>query len=614
MNLLAANAEFWLAEGGMSLSQIRRMSPKPWSAYMGPDNGWHLSYFGGPHAVQQKLREFAHREFSGPEFSDLNRIKEAMLHGVHPQPEKGGLVPTIKLSRPRIVYSGHRRFGCWVDSLNDAYCLADDETRDTHEGVVVASASASGQGCIALFARGLLSAHSSGFASFAAVGNQQLIEQNGCESSLLPAIYLRTFVRLWRYIEREWSGCPQLQVLADGGWPDVLSFGLCAPIRCLSDGRSLISLAQSHFFHLLSTKEQFRGLAERGMKFPPWRAEDAFFEAAPPLVSDRRVGHGRRLLDLLPGINPGTQADRRLVLTHFQAAGGHAEAVDILHIFLGSLRRSQVAARAAVLVEGAAATAACRDLVEHYEADCAEVESLLRGESFDPVAGSAYMFWRAAEKFLEHRAPLAAEVWVGAAGESFFQSDPFVAATIVGDRGAALPALVMGAGRSSAAADEELHRQCQKCGGLGPLRERTCDSLLQSAVSGSAWAMGPRGAVLNFLGEASALALHAGDACDSRVILALAALAPRLRTTGPATLAAQSCTISEGALVRVSARGEVLDSQGRSCAVVGQYHRCGRLSSLAQRCVPGNDHQRIAALARLPMIACNGTSVSYSER
>jgi beta-1,4-mannosyl-glycoprotein beta-1,4-N-acetylglucosaminyltransferase len=45
------------------------------------DGGWHFTYMGGPAAVQHKLLNFAHSEYSVPPFTDIDYIQRRMFEG-----------------------------------------------------------------------------------------------------------------------------------------------------------------------------------------------------------------------------------------------------------------------------------------------------------------------------------------------------------------------------------------------------------------------------------------------------------------------------------------------------------------------------------------------------
>lgn len=46
------------------------------------DAGWHCSFFGTPEQISNKIREYAHTEFSSLENQDINNIKHRMANGV----------------------------------------------------------------------------------------------------------------------------------------------------------------------------------------------------------------------------------------------------------------------------------------------------------------------------------------------------------------------------------------------------------------------------------------------------------------------------------------------------------------------------------------------------
>ena len=40
------------------------------------NGGWHLSYFGDKHFIQNKIKNFSHQEYNNPYFTDLSTIEE----------------------------------------------------------------------------------------------------------------------------------------------------------------------------------------------------------------------------------------------------------------------------------------------------------------------------------------------------------------------------------------------------------------------------------------------------------------------------------------------------------------------------------------------------------
>ena len=46
--------------------------------------GWHLSYFGAPEEILDKIESFSHQEFNTPEIASLEKIREARRSGVDP--------------------------------------------------------------------------------------------------------------------------------------------------------------------------------------------------------------------------------------------------------------------------------------------------------------------------------------------------------------------------------------------------------------------------------------------------------------------------------------------------------------------------------------------------
>jgi GR25 family glycosyltransferase involved in LPS biosynthesis len=44
--------------------------------------GWHLSYFGTPEFISNKIQNFGHQEFNNPEFTNLNKIQNKIKNGI----------------------------------------------------------------------------------------------------------------------------------------------------------------------------------------------------------------------------------------------------------------------------------------------------------------------------------------------------------------------------------------------------------------------------------------------------------------------------------------------------------------------------------------------------
>lgn len=64
--------------GGQQLRALRGSYP---SIGVKP-SGWHLSYFGGTKAIQQKLSTFVHSEFNKPEFTNEEWLEECQREGI----------------------------------------------------------------------------------------------------------------------------------------------------------------------------------------------------------------------------------------------------------------------------------------------------------------------------------------------------------------------------------------------------------------------------------------------------------------------------------------------------------------------------------------------------
>jgi hypothetical protein len=66
-------------KAGVDLNQVRHGHPPPKSFI--PDAGWHLSYFGGVDGILRKIRYLAHQENNIPEFTERQRIIDAVTYG-----------------------------------------------------------------------------------------------------------------------------------------------------------------------------------------------------------------------------------------------------------------------------------------------------------------------------------------------------------------------------------------------------------------------------------------------------------------------------------------------------------------------------------------------------
>lgn len=92
-NLLCKNEEEWIFPKMMTLKfyteyldrtpQRGRMYHTEPSETSQPtaimeNGGWHLSYFGDPHFIQNKIRGFAHQEFNTAKYTNINYIQESI--------------------------------------------------------------------------------------------------------------------------------------------------------------------------------------------------------------------------------------------------------------------------------------------------------------------------------------------------------------------------------------------------------------------------------------------------------------------------------------------------------------------------------------------------------
>lgn len=66
------------------------------------NGGWHLTYFGSPEQIQNKIKNFAHQEFNNETFTDLNYISEKINNG---QELYGRPFPIIKYTLDKFPQS-----------------------------------------------------------------------------------------------------------------------------------------------------------------------------------------------------------------------------------------------------------------------------------------------------------------------------------------------------------------------------------------------------------------------------------------------------------------------------------------------------------------------------
>eukprot|EP00927_Polykrikos_kofoidii_P059695 TRINITY_DN54836_c0_g1_i1.p1 TRINITY_DN54836_c0_g1~~TRINITY_DN54836_c0_g1_i1.p1 ORF type:complete len:900 (-),score=71.40 TRINITY_DN54836_c0_g1_i1:16-2358(-) len=604
-HLLVAPSEFWLEEGAPTLSSARRTHPKPWRLFGGPDSGWHLSYFGGPRVVQRKLLDFAHTELAKPPYTDLAYIRQGIEDGfvVH---RKSSLTPTINIFRPRIL-GVSSRFRCWENPLDEDACRGNME---------MGIASVPRQDCQGRFVSARLAGHSGGLQMMSRLSThnldilkQQRKQQLSCEASYEPTRFLICNLNFQSYFRRERFRSRAVRILFSGKhFANITSFTLCVPVKCLADGEALLALAQEHFFEIVTASIRLRGFLS---ELPPWRSEDARFEAMPP-VALRRSRSSLMPLPLLAKTRVGTDGDRRLALalvsSHWLAPVGAT-----LHTWFGSLRRAQVQARVTAIVHGVQAEAECSDIADTYEVDCVSMASLgFDGPVWRPAHISARL-WRAAEKYLRDFAPLVEEVWVGDANDVLFQSDPFLARPFSRD-----PYLMIGAEPTNILMGELIshRRTCLRCADQGLLQRAACSEIegLPILVNGSV--MGSRDMMLMFLRAWSGLTLRVRDGCDEQVMLNARVwtgeLAAGLMPIVALTEGSAICYVGASHFVHVGSSGDVLNRLGQRCAVVGRYKRWWQVEWLAQRHLPGKRDDS-SLLPLLPFRVRNQDTLAHAE-
>eukprot|EP00931_Biecheleriopsis_adriatica_P080593 TRINITY_DN53944_c0_g1_i1.p1 TRINITY_DN53944_c0_g1~~TRINITY_DN53944_c0_g1_i1.p1 ORF type:complete len:225 (-),score=24.24 TRINITY_DN53944_c0_g1_i1:29-646(-) len=137
MNAIAGEACYWLGNSSRSLTASRLESDR-FDVLTTPikERGWHLSYFGGPEAVQHKLHSFwaEHWSLRLPPFTELEFIRSGIRWGFYPtrQPDLSLLpVPSGSMSMPRQVSRRLDVKRCWMDPLTS--CNAFVETGDSSD-------------------------------------------------------------------------------------------------------------------------------------------------------------------------------------------------------------------------------------------------------------------------------------------------------------------------------------------------------------------------------------------------------------------------------------------------------------------------------------------------
>jgi beta-1,4-mannosyl-glycoprotein beta-1,4-N-acetylglucosaminyltransferase len=63
---------------GMTPSDLRFRKQ---SDFVIKNGGWHLSYFGDPEFIANKIQNFTHQEYNDPEFTDTDKIVERIQNG-----------------------------------------------------------------------------------------------------------------------------------------------------------------------------------------------------------------------------------------------------------------------------------------------------------------------------------------------------------------------------------------------------------------------------------------------------------------------------------------------------------------------------------------------------
>jgi len=71
----------YLKLGFQQLRENRHHLPKVGSDGDFTSGGWHLSYFGDPQAIIQKIRSFSHQEFNRPRYTDPKVIEDCIRNG-----------------------------------------------------------------------------------------------------------------------------------------------------------------------------------------------------------------------------------------------------------------------------------------------------------------------------------------------------------------------------------------------------------------------------------------------------------------------------------------------------------------------------------------------------
>lgn len=82
-----------------------------------PGAGWHFSFLGDEHAAALKMKSFSHTEYSGDEWTDTNRIRQAMDSGVDLINPIASYVPVpVDETFPRPVLEEPQRWAKFIKS------------------------------------------------------------------------------------------------------------------------------------------------------------------------------------------------------------------------------------------------------------------------------------------------------------------------------------------------------------------------------------------------------------------------------------------------------------------------------------------------------------------
>jgi beta-1,4-mannosyl-glycoprotein beta-1,4-N-acetylglucosaminyltransferase len=102
----------WFLTTDFTLDDLRM---KPW--YTIPNGGWHLSYFGTPEFISNKIKNFAHQEFNNDNFTDTNLIESRIKNGIDVYNRDIKIIK-VNIKENKLVPPYYNLVYCFIHSCN----------------------------------------------------------------------------------------------------------------------------------------------------------------------------------------------------------------------------------------------------------------------------------------------------------------------------------------------------------------------------------------------------------------------------------------------------------------------------------------------------------------